>query len=518
MDQIADPRRLTKDLDRNWEEILPQSLTQELINRFNQEGVLYCHWKSNIDLAKTLEGELDIDLLVSNDTQAQATEILMQLGFKPAAPGWGPNPPGIFHYYGYDPNQNDLVHLHMFTRVLTGESFLKSHLLPFEEMLLRNTYSADGMRITSKEAELVLFVLRTYIKYSSPLDVPRLLKSDKKVREEAQWLKEGSDMEQVGILLNQYCPVVSEKTFLESLDAILNRAPYLRKWKLSYQIRRRLQLYRKYSFPGWLFGHVQLVTGSILKKLRKQKGSKVLLSGGTIVAIVGADATGKSTLVSETSRWLRRNFVVNTVHAGKPPSTLLTVPINFLLALHRRLRRRSRSARKLEKDSSSNAAVVHTEQKGLNSLIYAIRAVCLAWDRRTLLWKVRRASANGEIVVCDRYPTNATGMMDSPRSLVDLTQKGLVSSIYNWLARMERSLYRQIPPPDIVLRLKVSLETAKKRNAAREILDDEIYLQNRHQQAKEWFMPGTRSIQDIDTDLPLTETLIAVKQAIWSSL
>jgi thymidylate kinase len=172
----------------------------------------------------------------------------------------------------------------------------------------------------------------------------------------------------------------------------------------------------------------------------------------------------------------------------------------------------------LEKDSSSNAAVVHTEQKGLNSLIYAIRAVCLAWDRRTLLWKVRRASANGEIVVCDRYPTNATGMMDSPRSLVDLTQKGLVSSIYNWLARMERSLYRQIPPPDIVLRLKVSLETAKKRNAAREILDDEIYLQNRHQQAKEWFMPGTRSIQDIDTDLPLTETLIAVKQAIWSSL
>ena len=518
MDQITNSRHLTKNLADNWEEVLAQSLTHQLINRFNQEPILYCHWKSNVDLAKTLEGELDIDLLVSNDYLAPATSILMQLGFKPAASRWGPNPSGIFHYYGYDPNQDSLVHLHMFTRVLTGESFLKSHLFPFEEMLLNDTYFINGVKVSSQEAELVLFVLRMYIKYGSPLDIPRLLKSDKKVRAEAKWLKDGSDMEQVGILLNKYCPVISEKTFLECLDAILKGVSYPQKLKLSYQIRQRLRPYCKYSFPGWLFGYVQLVTGNLFKKLRKQKGSKTLLSGGTIIAIVGADATGKSTLVSVTSRWLRKNFVVNTVHAGKPPSTLFTLPINFLLASHRRLRGNSRSAGKWENGPSPNAGVTHAERKTLNSLIYAIRAVCLAWDRRALLWKVKRASANGELVVCDRYPTSATRMMDSPRLLEDLTQKGFVSSIYNWLARRERSMYCQIPPPDIVLRLKVSFETAKKRNAARDILDDEIYLQNRHQQAKEWFMPGTRSIQDIDTDLPLPQTLLAVKEAIWSAL
>lgn len=517
MNQTANPRHLTRNPTDHWEEILSQSLIQALIKRFNQDGVLYCHWKSNIDLAKTLEGELDIDLLVSNDSLAQATEILLQLGFKPAVPRWGPNPPGIFHYYGYDPNQKELVHLHMFTRVLTGESFLKSHLLPFEGMLLKNTYSVNEMRVTSKEAELVLFLLRMYIKYSSPLDLPRVLKSDRKVREEAHWLRDGSDMQQVGMLLDQYCPVVPEKTFLECLDAILNRASYLKKWTLSYRIRRSLRAYRKYSFPGWLLGHGQLLTGSLIKKLRKQKGSKRLLSGGTVIAIVGADATGKSTLVSETSRWLRENFVVNTVHAGKPPSTLVTTPVNLLLSLHRRLRGKSRSNGTLE-ENSSNGNVVQVKRKNLNSLIYAIRAVCLAWDRRALLWKVRGASANGEIVVCDRYPTNATGMMDSPRLLEDRAQKGMISYMYNWLAQTERSLYRQIPPPDIVLRLSVSFETAKKRNAAREILDDEIYLESRHRQAKEWFLPGTRAIQDIDTDLSLEETLLAVKQAIWPAL
>jgi thymidylate kinase len=518
MDHVVDPRRLSKDLTQNWEEILPQSLTQALINRFNQEGVLCCHWKSNIDLAKTLEGELDIDLLVSNDSLAQATEILMQLGFKPAAPKWGSNPSGIFHYYGYDPDQKDLVHLHMFTRVLTGESFLKSHLLPFEEMLLKSTDSINGMRISSKEAELVLFVLRMYIKYGSPLDLPRVLKSDKKVREEARWLKDGSDMEQVGILLDTYCPVVSKKLFAECLNAILTGTPYPQKWKLSNQIRRQLKIYRKYSFVGWLFGHVQLLTGNLIKKLRKQKGSKIVSSGGTIIAIVGADATGKSTLVSETSRWLRKNFVVNTVHAGKPPSTLFTLPINFLLTLHRRFRRGSRSFGHLEDRLPLNASTVPAKRKGMNSLIYAVRAVCLAWDRRALLWKVRQASANGEIVVCDRYPTKATGMMDSPRLAENPTQSGFVESMYNWLARVERNLYRQIPPPDIVLRLRVSLETAKKRNASRSVQDDELYLENRHQQAKEWFMPGTRLIQEIDTDPPLDETILAVKQAVWSSL
>jgi thymidylate kinase len=515
MDNLANSHRLTENLTDNWENVLSPSLTQALLDRFNREEVLYCHWKSNIDLARTLEGEIDMDLLVSNDSLARATEILAQLGFKQAAARWGVNPTGIFHFYGYDPDLEDLVHLHMFTRVLTGESFLKSHLLPFEEMLLQNTYTADGMRITSKEGELILFVIRTYIKYGSPLDIPRVIKSEKKVREEALWLKDGSDMDRVTELLQRYCPLVSEKLFHQCLAAILEGASIARKWRLSYQIRRRLHAYRKFSTLGWLVGHLQLLTGTWIKRLRRQKGGKTLLSGGTILAIVGADATGKSTLVAETSRWLRRNFVVNTVHAGKPPSTAFTIPPNALLALHRRFRARSGSS---GKPSSPRSGPDLAERKSLNSLIYAIRSVCLAWDRRALLWKVRRLAADGEIVVCDRYPTGTPGMMDSPRLLEDPTGKGFAAVVYNRLAQIERRLYQQIPPPDIVLRLNVSLETAKQRNASREILDDEVYLQNRHQQATEWSIAGTRSVRELDTDHSLHETLRTVKQAIWSGL
>lgn len=498
------------------EAILTQSLFRTLIDEFNRGGISYCHWKSNIDLSKTIGGELDIDLLISIRSLSRATHILMQLGFKAATPRWGTNPSGVFHYYGYDPDLEDLVHLHLFTQVLTGESFLKSHLFPFEEMMLKNTDQTEGVRIASKEAELVLFVLRMYIKYGSLLDSIRLLKSEKKVREEAEWLNAGSDRQAAIALLEEYCPVIDEKTFMECLNALLYKASFAQKWILSLKIRRRLRIYRKYSFLNSLGGHFQLLAGMLQKKIRKQKGSKILLTGGAIISIVGADATGKSTLVSETSRWLRKNFVLMTIHSGKPPSTLLTIPVNMLLGLYRRLKGRSNSFRNRVKPSDSNSEA--EEMKGFNSLIYALRAVSLAWDRRALLLRARRVVANGEIIVSDRYPTRIIGMMDSPRLKKNTSRRGFVPSIYNWLARVEQTLYRQIPPPDIVLRLSVSLETAKKRNAAREIVDDEIYLQHRHQQATEWSTTGVRSIQDIATDPPLAETIQAVRQAIWRSL
>jgi len=495
-----------------------QSLLGALIDQFNQEGISYCHWKSNIDLAKTIEGELDIDLLVSVRSLARATGILMQLGFKLATPRWGGNPSGIFHYYGFDPSINELVHLHLFSQVLTGESFLKSHLFPFEEMLLKSTYQLNGIKVTSKEAELVLFVLRMFVKYGSFLDAIRLLRSENKVRQEAEWLKTGSDMSRVMDLLKEYSPAIDDRTFTDCMEALLKKTTITKKWILSLKVRRKLRIYRKYSFLSSLIGHIQLLAGMLQKKLRKQKGSKILSSGGVIISIVGADATGKSTLVSETSRWLRKNFVLTTIHAGKPPSTLFTTPINLLLGFYRRLKGRSNPISAKAKLSASDLNSEDLEIKGLSSLIYATRAVTLAWDRRALLLKARRAIANGEIVVSDRYPTRTVGLMDSPRLKISASKKGMVSSLYNWLAKFEQDLYRQIPPPDIVLRLRVSLEIAKQRNAAREIVDDELYLQNRHQLAKEWSMTGVRPIQDIDTDPPLNETILAVKQAIWRSL
>jgi thymidylate kinase len=498
---------------QKWEEKSSQSLTQILISQFNQAGVLYCHWKS-----KSLEGESDIDFLVSNQSLATATVVLLQLGFKAASPRWGKIQPCVFHYYAYDADLNEYVHLHMFTRVLTGERLVKSHLYPFEEMLFKDTYTINGLVVTSKEAELVLFIIKTFIRYGSLLDIRQVLRADGKFKEEFHDLKTGSDMTKVMDYISRYCPVVEEALFLDCVSAIEESAWYPRKWVLAQKMRWQLRVYQNTSMIGRWLGYAEFLGATLTKRFKRQAGNKILVAGGAIIAVVGADATGKSTLVEAASIWLRKIFVLRTVHAGKPPSSLLTLPINLLIALNRELSRQFGYKNKVEQGSPSNAVEVRSEDKKQKSLFYAIRAVCLAWDRRTLLLKARRASTKGEIIVCDRYPTNATGMMDSPRLVEDLTQTGLRKSLKNWLARVERTIYRQIPPPDIVLRLEVSMENAKQRNVAREIVDDEVYLQNRHQQVKDWYVSGARNIRNIDTNHSLAETIADIKQVIWSTL
>lgn len=107
--------------------------------------------------------------------------------------------------------------------------------------------------------------------------------------------------------------------------------------------------------------------------------------------------------------------------------------------------------------------------------------------------------------------------MDSPR-LEESPKTGLVAATYNYLARLEKTLYKQIPPPDIVLKLSVSLETAKRRNSARDGQDEEAYLEARHRQSQEWHMPGTRYLYSIDTEQTLEDTINNVKDVIWGSL
>jgi thymidylate kinase len=155
------------------------------------------------------------------------------------------------------------------------------------------------------------------------------------------------------------------------------------------------------------------------------------------------------------------------------------------------------------------------------SLIYALRAVVLAYDRRRLLVKASRWAANGEIIVCDRYPSGSIGAMDSPRLQQDGTHRNSPAQrrVYNWLAGIEGRLYRQIPPPDLVLELKVSLDTAiarnHERNADRE-RDEEIA--SRHRQNKDWQLAGTRRICEVDADRCLAETVLRVKQLVWESI
>jgi thymidylate kinase len=499
---------------------LTVALVTSLVEELNRANVVCCHWKSNYALARDFSVDTDLDLLVDRGSLPKALGILFDLGFKPAVVKEGSRTPGVSHHYGFDAETGELIHVHLFSRVLTGESFVKSHLLPFESMLLENTEYIGQIRVASKSAELVLFVVRTFIKYGSLPDLLVLSRHGTAVRAELDWLLDGSDMAESLSLLHTYCPVIDEALFLKCID-VLNEPTSLRKRiGVARQVRRRLRVYARYTglkrvraYAGWLWGRWKRRLGA------KQK-DKILYSGGAVVAIVGPDATGKSTLVAECAQWLSKAFAVQTVHAGKPPSTWLTLPINLVLRVTRDSSLRLQSRPPAVGAPAGNPHPPQPKGRGVMSLVVAVRAVALAWDRRKLLEKARRSVADGEILICDRYPSDFVGAMDSPRLQERPNEGGLVAHAYNSLARRERQLYQQIAPPDIALRLNVSVETAQKRN--RERIKDrkggDAHVEARHRQNPQWQKSGTNRIYDIDTEQSLNETVLSAKKALWASL
>jgi thymidylate kinase len=236
-------------------------------------------------------------------------------------------------------------------------------------------------------------------------------------------------------------------------------------------------------------------------------------SGGAVVAFVGSEATGKSTLISEVGSWLGGHFAVDRVHAGKPASTALTAIPNALLPVLRAVLPSHRSTRVEALYASGNPS--QKPKKGF-SLIFGVRSLLLAHDRRSLLSRAYRQAANGTVVLCDRYPSLQSGVPDGPQlSHLPIPADG--GSVRGWLARHEARLYREIPAPDLVIQLSAPLEVTVLRNAERDKTEPEDYVRRRHAQTSN-FDFGQTPVFKIDTDQPVAETVRQVKEAIWEYL
>ena len=60
--------------------VLP--IVQKLCDALRIENIDYCHWKSNNMLARSANGDNDLDLLINRADSTRFAEIVFRLGFK----------------------------------------------------------------------------------------------------------------------------------------------------------------------------------------------------------------------------------------------------------------------------------------------------------------------------------------------------------------------------------------------------------------------------------------------------
>ncbi len=167
-----------------------------------------------------------------------------------------------------------------------------------------------------------------------------------------------------------------------------------------------------------------------------------------LIAIVGCDGSGKSTMTQVLRDWLAEVQPTAICHLGKQSGNI-----------GRALGRMPLFGARLERAVYRKAKTAQTEQgPGLATAI-GIYAFTVRRERRfRRMMKLRRA---GHLIIADRFPqTEVPGPMDGV-GLGNARATGLVG----WLARRERRKLEAMVAhrPDLLIRLNVSLEVAQAR-------------------------------------------------------
>ena len=476
-------------------------LSKELINTLNKENIKYCHWKSNLLLGEALNGYDDLDILVNKNDVRNFEILILELGFKRASDK-NLEIQSVHHFYGFDIETGEILHLHVYYEIKTGPSWTKSLRFDFENYILENTISHEsGMLIPEKHIEIVIFIIRIMMKHTKINEFILVERESERTKREVKYLLEGTDKEKIDEFLKLYFPKITLSDFFMYIK-VIQKSGFLLKIKYGIKIKRSVRQYLRLGFFSNSAINTKQLFYRIFNKLFFKK-KKSLATGGGLICIVGLDATGKTTISTELKKWLGKNFSIYEAHFGKPPSSKLTIPFNLIIHLLRKIT-------PIDKEIRSGTKSTNKQK----SYLYMIRQIILAYDRYILAKKMWAKSSNGVIVICDRYKSKNFGVMDSKRLILEN-----YTGIKRKLAFKENKMYDSMSRPDLIFYLTVPIEIAVQRNTYRikKGKESEEFLRKRHLENQN-LKYRAKHVFKIDTDTNYKNVITEIKAKIWENI
>ncbi len=485
-----------------------------LLRALEDAGVANCHFKSNQHLDAALAGDTDLDLLVARRAARTAQLVLAERGFKRFDAGLSTGYPAVEDWLGFDDASGRMIHLHVHYGLPVGELHLKSYALPLADALLatRVRDPESGVAISEPNHELLLLLVRHALK-ARGRDRLAALAGGRHFRggalREYSWLMARAEPATVRALAERELGT----EVAERVAPLLERAPDLAGLlALRRVLRRVLAPHRTWGAPE---AALRRVGRELVQRLtRRVRRSGVQLPrafrrkspiGGAVIAFVGCDGAGKSTVLAEVQRWLGWKLDVYPIYfgSGDGPASALRMPLTWVRALQKRVRP--------PQSAEQRSRVLKPRRL---SGPRAVWALVLAREKAGRLRAAERARQRGLVVVCDRYPqSQVLGFNDGPL----LTP--WLDSPAAWrrrLARFELGVYESASrlAPDLALKLDISPEVAVQRKP--DMALEECARRRAAVAALDW---GPRcQHRVIDAEQPLEQVLLEVKRAIWAQL
>ena len=465
-----------------------------LFKALHAADVTFCNWKGHHALENHLDGDGDLDLFVPLRCKVEFEKIAESEDFRRVI-SYQADHDFIEHYYGLDKATFKFAHIHVYFKIVTGEHVSKNYILPLEKYILNNLDTSSILPTISVGGQHNIFLIRYFLKVGSLYGLLQYWREIGKYLNEWSSYNHNHEYESVLDL-----DLSSEE--LHEMSNVYESSSFFKKLLLSLRLKRRLRRFRRRSYFQQQIYIVKNFISRLINRffLKKQK----LLTPGLVVAICGLDGSGKSSLVFALNENYSRHFCVKVLHVGRPTSNILTFFFNPLIAIYSFLKRIKAVSKKNYLVKSANNI----------SIIYAIRSVLLAYDRKVETIKAHKCSKNGYLVICDRYPGLGDGKMDSPRIPLNESRGSLYQFCYN----LEQKLYRSIKPANIIFQLTVPLEIAIDRNNKREKIGKET-----EDELRERFLLNSDAVflaenyNFIDATAPFKNVLLQVTDSIWRS-
>ena len=491
-------------------DLVPTGLLR-LFEALEQHGVSYCNWKSTRRVQSALEGNGDVDLLVARADQHRFQALLLAHGFKCFPSVAGRDHPAISSYLGYDERSGRLIHLHVHVRLIVGEPLLKNYRIPWEDALLARSVRHPSLpvRVLDTESETLLLLARASLEHSwfDPIAIRKRQGRREKFELDRKALAASVDRKAFAALA---VSLVGEDLAAACTKALDDPRPLEDQSEFRRAMQRHFAPHRTYNTvearirsasrsAQWLLG------GANKRYLHLPRPwSRRAPGGGRVITLMGVDGSGKSTSVTTLREWLGAEIDVMPIYFGTGDGrpSLLLWPLKLLVPL-------IQPALKSKPKGSSHGDVSDKPPSKLYASLMTIWATVLAFEKRGKLKQAHRAANRGMIVLSDRYPQDQiTGFNDGP-----LLHR--IAGVPEVLRRFETNAYagaRQLPP-DLILRLKVTPETAARREPN---MDPEV-IRVRIGEVQRLVFPGSRLV-DIDAEQPLPDVIRAVKNEVWRLL
>jgi hypothetical protein len=484
-------------------------LLLDVLVSLQRAGIHYCYWRSSRRLVVALAGLSDIDLLVARGHREQVVALLLDRGFKLLSSVPAHDEPVLMDLIGYDAPSGRIVHVHLHFQLMLGSSLLKLWRPPWDSTVLTRAvwHPSLPVRVLDAPTEAILSLARACVEFD-PLDVVAL----------RQWramaAKFAADRKALAPQLDrsEVCRRAAEllgPALADSVAATVCRGDPP-SWSLRRQLRAWLAPYRS---AGRLQGRLSLAARSLLflgravnKRLvhAPRPWSHRIAGGGVVVAVLGVDGSGKSTLTRALREWAGAETDVLPLYFGTGdgrPSWLL-LPFKLMVPFVQKMRRR--------KPAWASHGRISDKPPGLlYSVLMAVWASVLAVEKRQKLTAARRAADRGMLVIGDRFPQNQLPEFNDGPLLPRLKH------IPRWLRGFEAKAYDLANrlPPDLVIKLQASPALIAQREPD---MRPEVVRQ-RTEEVMELAFPASRVVA-LDASQPLTTVIADAKRAVWDML